>query len=140
MVLQREKYTLIFTLTQFGWHWIFQKKSINFTIFPKIYLTLTEIRSGTCNKINLSTKDWDQHALHSLHRKWSFSLRIFPANVNKSSVSCRFVYINWRSIEEILNRKLHFCTVISLPLFGVFCECFCDFSRCNSEQRLQNIP
>ena len=46
---------------------------------------------------------------HSLHKKWSFPLRISSVNVTKSAVLCTFT-------EEILNGKLHFCAVIPLCL------------------------
>ena len=40
----------------------------------------------------------------SLHKKWSFPLRISSVNVTKSAVSCGFGPFT----EEILNGKLHF--------------------------------
>ena len=50
--------------------------------------------------------------IQSLHRIWSFSLRMFSVNVFKSAVSCGFGYIYWRNLftftEEIFNRKFHF--------------------------------
>ena len=43
--------------------------------------------------------------IQSLHRIWSFSLRMFSVNVFKSAVSCGFGYIYWRNLftftEEI---------------------------------------
>ena len=34
---------------------------------------------------------------HSLHKKWSFPLRISSVNVTKSAVSCGFGHIHWRN-------------------------------------------
>ena len=34
---------------------------------------------------------------NSLHKKWSFPLRIFPVNVTKFAVSCVFGHIYWRN-------------------------------------------
>ena len=34
----------------------------------------------------------------TLHKKWSFSLKIFSVNVTKSAVSCRFGHIYWRNL------------------------------------------
>ena len=34
----------------------------------------------------------------SLHKKWSFSLRISSINVTKYAVSCRFGHIYWRNL------------------------------------------
>ena len=34
---------------------------------------------------------------HSLHKKWSFPLRISSVNVTKSAVSCGFDHIYWRN-------------------------------------------
>ena len=55
----------------------------------------------------------------SLHKKWSFPLRISSVNVTKSSVSCGFGPQFPKDLvtytEEILNGKLHFlCSVISI--------------------------
>ena len=41
--------------------------------------------------------------IRTLHKKWSFQLRISSVNVTKSAVSCRFGRIYWR----IFNGKLH---------------------------------
>ena len=44
-----------------------------------------------CQTIPFSI-DYDQ----TLHKKWSFPLRIFLVNVTKLAVSCRFGHIYWR--------------------------------------------
>ena len=46
-------------------------------------------------------------ARNTLHKKWSFPLRISEVNVTKSAVSTGFV----TSTEENLEGKLHFCVV-----------------------------
>ena len=35
--------------------------------------------------------------LVSLHKKWSFPLRLFSVNMNKSTISCGFGHIYWRN-------------------------------------------
>ena len=40
----------------------------------------------------------------TLHKKWSFPLRVSSVNVTKSAVSCEFGHVYWK----ILNGKLHF--------------------------------
>ena len=45
----------------------------------------------------------------SLHKNWSFSLRISSVNVTKSAGNCGLVTFT----EEILNEKLHFCPVFA---------------------------
>ena len=34
---------------------------------------------------------------HTLHKKWSFPLRLSSVNMTKSAVSCRFGHIYWRN-------------------------------------------
>ena len=54
---------------------------------------------------------WDPlHVCNKLmHKKWSFSLRIFSVNVTKSTVSCGHIYWN------IFNAKLNFlCSVTAI--------------------------
>ena len=34
---------------------------------------------------------------YTLHKKWSFPLRIFSVNVTKSTENCRFGNISWRN-------------------------------------------
>ena len=46
-------------------------------------------------------------ARNTLHKKWSFPLRISEVNMTKSAVSTGFV----TSTEENLEGKLHFCLV-----------------------------
>ena len=41
----------------------------------------------------------------TLHKKWSFSLKISSVNVTNSTASCRFT-------EEVLNGKLHFLCIV----------------------------
>ena len=40
----------------------------------------------------------------SLHKRWSFPLRVFSVNVTKSTVFCGFGHIYWRNLDE----KNHF--------------------------------
>ena len=62
------------------------------------------------NKRNTSIRKYIKNILVeseqqlSLHKKWSFPLRIPSVNVTKSSGNCGFGHIT----EKILNRKLHF--------------------------------
>ena len=44
------------------------------------------------------------HSVLTLHKKWSFLLRISSVNVTESAVNCGF--------GEILRGKLHFCVVL----------------------------
>ena len=45
-----------------------------------------------------ATTIWEQCVAYvSLHKKWSFLLRISSVNVAKSAVSCGFGHIYWRS-------------------------------------------
>ena len=48
----------------------------------------------------------------SLHKKWSFPLRISSANVTKSAVYFGFGHI-YSFTEEIFNGKLHFLCSVS---------------------------
>ena len=48
----------------------------------------------------------------TLHKKWSFPLRISSVNVTKSTVSCGFGLVIFT--EEILNGELHFLWSVSL--------------------------
>ena len=52
------------------------------------------------NKLKKLTTNWNKHK-SSLHKKWSFPLRISSINVIKSAVYFGFG-------EEIFNRNLHF--------------------------------
>ena len=57
----------------------------------------------------------------SLHKIWSFPLRISSVNVTKSAFSCRFT-------EEILYGKLHF-----------FCSAFCYLAVRKSKRQSRKI-
>ena len=61
---------------------------------------LHHIAKFPCNVNHVTTSN---NARPSLHKKWSFSLRISSVNMIKSAVSCGFGHIT----EEILNGKLH---------------------------------
>ena len=41
--------------------------------------------------------DRDTKLKLTLHKKWSFPLRISSVNVTKSAISCGFGYIDWRN-------------------------------------------
>ena len=59
----------------------------------------------------------------SLHKKWSFSLRISSLNVSESAVSCEFSHIYWRNPE----RKTSFfvCCESSLQLLNNHASNWC---------------
>ena len=63
-----------------------------------------------CLTLNFQNFNWRQ--LFSLHKKWSFPLRISSVNVTKSAFFCRFpafpAFSAVTFTEEILNGKLHF--------------------------------
>ena len=65
--------------------------------------------------------------LHSLHKKWSFPLRISTVNVTKSAVSCGFGHIHWRNPSWKTSffgnsRRLNaiFCAKLNLRCLNVF--------------------
>ena len=83
----------------------------------KIFITLkhTFKTLNSCNKIvELTRLLWDiidclnltvssrylQAMYITLHKKWSFPLRISSVNVTKSSVSCGFGHIYWRNSQR----------------------------------------
>ena len=52
----------------------------------------------------------------SMHKNWSFPLKISSVNVTKFTVSCGFVTFT----EEILNEKLHFlCSFVKVLHFNL---------------------
>ena len=40
---------------------------------------------------------WENRATGTLHKKWSFPLRVSSGNMNKSAESCGFGHIYWRN-------------------------------------------
>ena len=85
----------LFTSQGNGWEMAFvaEATKTNLSNF-KTYLGLDDLMKATL---------W-MRQLYTLHKKWSFSLRIFSVNVTKSAVSCGYGHI----YEEIFNGKLHF--------------------------------
>ena len=68
-------------------------------IFNLIFLSLIKLR--VCIAL---LKKLCYCSYGSLHKKWSFPLRVSSVNVTKFAGNCRFGHIYWRN----LNGKLHF--------------------------------
>ena len=80
----------------------------NIYMFPGSYLWRSPIEKDLCHRYFPRTySEFLQticrllvdscFSLYSLHKKWSFPLRIFSVNVTKSAVSCEFGHIYWRN-------------------------------------------
>ena len=101
------------SLLNFGFSW-WGAKNVSCSIEPlccKIMRRHWQLLMRISNQDEIwedfSTISWKR----SLHKKWSFRLRISSVNVTKCEGNCGFGHIT----EEVLNGKLHFlCSIWAL--------------------------
>ena len=60
----------------------------------KATLLLTQVRNDVRTELTFQTLTREHF---TLHKKWSFPLRVLSVNVAKSAVSCGLGYIYWRN-------------------------------------------
>ena len=66
-----------------------------------------------CSKLSTKTPEINSYTLFSLHKKWSFSLRVSSVNVTKSPVSYGFGHIYWK---KSFMKNFFFCSVFAVLL------------------------
>ena len=80
------------------WVGMFLEKRLLYISCGKCNMVVASKDKGYVSKIQEHSKglEWDFRS-KSLHKKWSFPLRISPVNVSKSAGNWRFGHIYWRN-------------------------------------------
>ena len=79
--------------------WLFDTTNYITNVISKVLLKLRSkpILNKTIELYVKDLADTTWSIIISVHKKWSFPLRIFCVNVTKSTVSCGFGHIYWKN-------------------------------------------
>ena len=112
---------------------------VNFLLKTKILERLTTYNSHVMKyfwKENLA------HTLLTLHKKWSFPLRISSVHVTKSAVSCGFGHIYWKSPQwetSLFVQCIFLSPIVNEIQVCSFFEPILDWRRHKVESKLERF-